>query len=224
MRLVCSEYNLDLEIKENKVNVLVIESPDIFSEVIVELINQTGGEPGKFILSDLDNVKIIGKEAEIIVNPFVLDCNEKRILQKLYQELADEMNDSMMEQTVHLQGEMISYLEKLIRKVPYLLDFDIEENMTGLLKMCHVGIDSQAGTLVEKIMSYIRALRDFCRIHLIFFVNLKRYLKQSDLEKLYQFSFYEKIGIILLENSFKEKIENESVCILDRDLCIIKIV
>lgn len=223
MRLVCSEYNLDLKIQENKVNVLVIESPDVFTEIIVQLINQTGGEPGRFILSDLDTVKIIGKEADIIVNPFSLDCNEKRILQKLYQELNDEMNNSMIEQTVHLQGEMISYLEELIQKVPYPLEFDIEDNMTGLLKMCHVEIDNQSRTLVEKIMSYIRALREFCRIHLIFFVNLKLYLTQAELEELYQFSFYEKINMILLENSSKEKIENESICILDRDLCIINI-
>lgn len=153
----------------------------------------------------------------------MIDCNERKIQQKLYQELVDEMNVAMVEDIIHLQGEIISYLEKLIKRVPYPLDFDVEENMAGLLKLCHVEIDDQGEILVEKIMSYIKALKQFCNVNIIFFVNLKSYLSQQELEELYKFTFYEKISLILLENSAKEKLENESICVWDRDLCIINI-
>lgn len=223
MRLVCSEYGIDIEIRENEVNVLVVESPNIFSLIINELICQLEGESGKFILSEQDVIKSISKEAEIIVNPFIIDCNERRIQQKLYQELSDEMNETMIEKTIKLQGEMITYLEDLIQRVPYPLEFDVEENMTGLLKLCHVEIDDQEQVLAGKIMNYIKVLKQFCNIHIIFFVNLKSYLLAQELEELYKYASYEKISLILLENSAKEKIQNESICVLDKDLCIINI-
>ncbi|MCM1124772.1 MAG: type II-A CRISPR-associated protein Csn2, partial [Eubacterium sp.] len=96
MRLMCTEFGIDLEIQENRVNVLVIETPNIFAHVIGMLINQMEGKEGSFILSEKDTIMTLGKAAEIIVNPFAIDCNEKRIQQKLYQELVSEMKDSMM--------------------------------------------------------------------------------------------------------------------------------
>lgn len=223
MRLICSEYGLDLEIKENRTIIFVVESPKTFACIIGELLNQIGGEPGKFILSEKDTIKTIGKEAEIVINPFVIDCNEKKILQKLYQEMLDEANDSMIEKTTRLQGQMITYIEELIQRMPYPLAFDVEENMVGLFKLCHVEIDDQGDTLVEKIINYIKMLKQFCNIHIILFVNLKLYLTKSELEELYKCAFYEKISLLLLENSLKEKIESESICILDKDLCIIEV-
>lgn len=223
MRLVCNEYGLNLEIKENLINVLVIESPVIFARITGELFNQIGGEPGGFVLSEKDAIKTISKEAEIIINPFIVDCNEKRILQKIYQELNDEINDSMIEKTVYLQGQMIAYLEEVTQRLPYPLEFDVEENMIGFFKLCHVEIDNQGKALIEKIINYVKMLNQICNIHIVFLVNIKLYLSQAELEELYKCAFYEKINLILLENLQKEKVECESICILDKDMCIIDV-
>lgn len=59
MRLVSAKYGIDMEIRENMVNVLVVEAPDIFSRVIEELMCQIEGEPGTFILSEQDVIKTI---------------------------------------------------------------------------------------------------------------------------------------------------------------------
>lgn len=223
MRLTCIEYGIDLEIQENKVSVLVIEAPDVFARFIDMLMVQMEGEPGNFILSDKDTIMKLDKVAEMIVNPFVIDCNEKRIQQKLYQELMNEMQESMLEQTVKLQGDIISYLEELLQRSPYFLEFDVEDNMAGLLKLCRVGIASQEETLAERIASYMRALKQFCAVSTLFLVNIKLFLTQAEIEALYQCAFYEKINLILLENTAREKLENETICILDKDMCIINV-
>lgn len=223
MRLICTEYGIDLEIQENRVNVLVLEARDIFARVVEALMIQIEGKPGIFILSDKDTIMKLDKVAEIIVNPFVIDCNEKRIQQKLYQELTNEMQESMMEQTVQLQGNIISYLEELLQKSPYFLEFDVEDNMAGLLKLCRVGITDQEETLAGKIASYMRALKQFCAISVLFLVNIKLFVTQSEMEELYHCAFYEKINLILLENTAREKLDNETICILDKDMCIINV-
>ncbi len=164
MRLVSAKYGIDMEIRENMVNVLVVEAPDIFSRVIEELMCQIEGEPGTFILSEQDVIKTISKNADMIVNPFRVDCNEKRIQQKLFQELSVIMNESFVERTVYLQGQIILYLEELLQKVPYPLDFDVEGSMPGLLKMCHVEVVNQGDTLVEKIVNYSGLSSKVCKL------------------------------------------------------------
>lgn len=223
MRLMCTEYGIDLKIQENRVNVLVIEAPEIFARIVDALMIQIEGNLGFFILSDKDTIMKLDKVAEIIVNPFVIDCNEKRIQQKLYQELTNEMLESMMEQTAQLQGNIISYLEEVLQKSPYFLKFDVEANMAGLLKLYRVGIADQEETLAGKIASYMRALRQFCAIKVLFLVNLKLFVTKAELEELYQCAFYEKINLILLENISRAKLENEMICILDKDMCIINV-
>lgn len=222
MRLICTKYDIDLELQENRVNVLVIEAPDTFAYVIYALIMQMKGEPGIFILSDKEKILTLGKAAEIVVNPFAIDCNEKRIQQKLYQELTNEMKESMLEQTVKLQGNIIKYLEELLQRSPYFLEFDVEENIAGLLKLCCVEIVDREETLVGKIANYMRALKRFCSVGTLFCVNLKLFLTQAEMEELYKNAFYEKINLVLLENTVREKLENETICILDKDMCIIK--
>lgn len=133
------------------------------------------------------------------------------------------MNETLIERTTYLQGQIITYLEELFQAVPYPLEFDIEGNMPGLLKTCHVEVDNQGESLLERLTNYMRALRQFCAVKVIFAVNLKSYLTREELGELYKYVFYEKINLILLENSAKEKLENESICILDKDMCIINV-
>ncbi len=223
MRLTCTEYGIDLKMQENKVNVLVIEAPDIFAGIVDILMDQIEGKSGNIIISNKDIIMKLDKVAEIIINPFVIDCNEKRIQQKLYQELTNEIQESMMEHTAQLQGSIISYLEELLQKSPYFLEFDVEDNMTGLLKLCHVGIADQVETLAGKIANYMKALKQFCAINILFLVNIKLFVTQEEIEEIYQCAFYEKINLVLLENTAREKLANETICILDKDMCIINV-
>ena len=76
MKLVHAEYGIEIELKENQIPVLVIESPEKFSELIQELyLSKQGGE-GKVLLSEADKLLNMGKFLELVVNPFAIDVNE----------------------------------------------------------------------------------------------------------------------------------------------------
>lgn len=222
MRLIHSEYGIDMEICENEVNLLCIERKTSFTVLIQEMLDQKNGKDGQFILSEKDKIINIAKEVEVIINPFVLDCNEKRVQQKLYQEVYEQAVSNYLPETTELNAEIISYLEKITLSVPYDIIFDLEENIQGMLKIYGVRIEQQTSSLLEKITDYLKILVRMCRIKIFIFVNLKTYLDPEDLKKLYEFAFYEKLNIILIENQVIEKINCEKVCILDKDMCIIK--
>ena len=53
----------------------VIESPEYFSEYVMELAEQVEGKEGRFVLSDNEKEADISKNVELIFNIFALDIN-----------------------------------------------------------------------------------------------------------------------------------------------------
>lgn len=222
MRLIHSKYGVNLELCENEVNLLCVEGNKLFSNLIQEIVIQKGGGEGNFILSEKEKMLNLSKELEVIINPFILDCNEKRIQQKLHQEIYEYAIGNCLMETTEINAGIISYLEKITLSMPYDITFDLEENIQGLMKIYSVKIEQQTSSLLERILDYLKILVRMCRIRIFIFINLKTYLEPEDLKVLYEFVFYEKIYLILFENQVVERIKNEKVCILDKDMCIIR--
>lgn len=221
MKLVHAEYGIEIELKENQISVLVVESPEKLSELIQELyLSRQGGE-GKFLLSEADKLLNMGKFLELVVNPFAIGVNEKRIVQKLYQEIESQVQEQLVLETAEIHSRLISYLEEIAGKVTYPVIFDLEQNVLGLMKTYNVRLETESITMLEKLVEYFRLLHQLCRVEVIVCVNLKSYLSEVELRQLYETVFYEKIALILLENVQREKVDGERICIMDRDWCII---
>lgn len=221
MKLVHAEYGIEIALKENQIPVLVIESPEKFSELIQELYLSKQGEEGKFLLSEADKLLNMGKFLELVVNPFAIDVNEKRIVQKLYQEMEAQVQEQLVLETAEIHSRLISYLEEIAGKVTYPVIFDLEQNVLGLMKTYNVRLETESITMLEKLVEYFRLLHQLCRVEVIVCVNLKSYLSEVELRQLYETVFYEKLALILLENVQREKVDGERICIMDRDWCII---
>lgn len=221
MRIAYPKYNVQAEVYENQVMQLVVESPQVYAELIEDLIRQCGGESGEFILSEGESIKVFAKEVDLILNPFALECNERKIQQKLYQEISQTVRIDMAEEISRFQSEMIIFMDKIIELFPYHLDYDMEENIPGLIKCVNIRIDENPESLLEKVVGYLRIMHQLCRTDIYFFVNLKSFLCKAEIEKLYEFAFYQKIVLVLLESEQREKIYGEKSCILDKDKCII---
>ena len=223
MKLVHAEYGIKIELTENQIPVLVIESPEKFSELIQELyLSKQGGE-GKFLLSEADKLLNMGKLLELVVNPFAIDVNEKRIVQKLYQEIESQVQEQLVLETAEIHSKLISYLEEIAGKITYPVAFDLEENVLGLMKTYNLRLETGSITLLEKLVEYFKLLHQLCRIEVIVCANLKSYLSEHELRQLYEAVFYEKISLILLENVQRERVEGERICIMDKDWCIINL-
>ena len=171
MKLLYPEYSIALELCENEVSVIVIENPEIFARLVNELLLQNSGQEGGFILSEVDKIKSISKETQVIINPFSLDCNEKRILQKLYQEIEKIALEEFVEDVGKLHGEIITCLDKLVNAVPYATNYSLDINVQAFLKAYCVQIDTHADSLIENVINYLRTLNQLCHIEIVFFIN-----------------------------------------------------
>lgn len=146
MRLVYSLYNLDIQIEENMINILIVENPAIFSVLIQDMITEEN-----WVLSESDKILTFDKTAAVIINPFLLDCNERKVIQKLYQEIDNSANDWFVQEMAELQGQIVSMISQAIETVPYDVTFDFEQSFQGLLKLYNVHIDNECDSLLEKV-------------------------------------------------------------------------
>lgn len=223
MKLVNKNYNLEIGLEENKVTVLTVENADVYTKIVGDIWNQTNGNEGAFILSECEKIKNISKEMDCIINPFSLDCNNKKIVTRLYQELKIQADNVLQEETSQLNANIIEFLDRLLLTVPYNTTYEFDMDMANLLKIYSVGIEAKGEKLIDIIVEYLKVMSQLCNIQIFVFVDLKHYLSTEELRQLYQELFYIKIYLIVIEPSQTERLENEKSWIIDKDLCIIEI-
>ena len=221
MKLIYKAYNLGMALSENQITVLSVENPKAYSSILCDIWNQTQGGEGGFILSKEGELRNIAKEVDCIFNPFALDFNGKRVINRLYQELQEQANTALMNESISLNGSIVAYLDELSRQVPYALEYDLDFDIVGLMKLYNVKMECFGECLLEKIVEYLRVMSHVCGMKNYVFVGLKQCLTVEELKQLYEFVFCEKINLIIIEYIHSAPISGEKGWILDRDLCII---
>ena len=87
MKLVNADLLLSIDLDESVPVQWVIEKPSLMAEVVKEIHEQCQTGNGNYILSDDRKEYPMEKRAEIIINPFSIDFNSRKIQTMLYNEL-----------------------------------------------------------------------------------------------------------------------------------------
>lgn len=220
MKLVNSKYGLDIEFIENSVNVLVLENPMFMSDVIQDIISQENGMDGNFVLSDEQNIKF-EKDVMLITDPFHIDFNNKKIMNKLYSQLVDISKD-LVEEYNDINKTIVEVLEKISDGINYnCINYNLEFDWKELYKLYNVRIEERYESLEEKLVEYMKILSGIMKPKLVIFLNLKMYLGQEHMEDLVLSSFYNKVPLLLIESNEGYKLKNERKFIIDKDRCLI---
>jgi CRISPR-associated protein Csn2 len=220
MKLVNSKYGLDIEFIENSVNVLVLENPMFMSDVIQDIISQENGMDGNFVLSNEQNIKF-EKDVMLITDPFHIDFNNKKIMNKLYSQLVDISKD-LVEEYNDINKTIVEVLEKISDGINYnCINYNLEFEWKELYKLYNVRIEERYESLEEKLVEYMKILSGIMEPKLVIFLNLKTYLGQEHMEDLVLSSFYNKVPLLLIESNEGYKLKNERKFIIDKDRCLI---
>ena len=221
MRAIYTKYGIDFLLKENQIITLVVESPRVMNDMLRDLFKQTNGEEGGGILSEQDKIFPLDKISLLVDNPLTIDCNEKKILTKLYKELSEQTKTISYEDYTQLNAEIVSFLDRLLDTVPYHMEFEMDPDISTLLKAYSVKIQFEGVETAETLIDYLRVISAVCSIRIVWILNLKQFLAKEQVKQLYEFCFYEKIYLINLEGHTKYTLEQEKSVIIDEDLCVI---
>ena len=221
MKFIHSGYVICIEFEENWMEVLVIESPQILTEIVIELKNQCMGQEGRFVLSKDNEILSMKKEIEFVLEPFSLDCNNKKILSKIYQTLEKNEVNYPNEYRAKFNESLMQYLDYICNQSEISLDYSENIDFQDILKMADVKVRTESETLLEQVLEQILLQNQLLGQNLFVFLNLKSFLSAEEIKELYKECFYKKIFLLLIESNVGEKMDEERVCLIDKDLCII---
>jgi len=222
--ILCDTKNqYELVLEENSVHCLCIENNAVFSEVVQSLWNQTNGNDGFFVLSDVDKILNISKKVVFITNPFAVNCNDKKIINKIYSDMSLIIQEQYLKDYFELNGQILTFLDTVMNAAPYALNGLVEPEIAGLLKLYDVKIQTDSENLLEHLIDYLRAISSICGIAVAVFLNLKQYFDAEELCQLYEFCFYEKISLIDITGYKSEKLNFEKHLVIDKDFCHIQL-
>lgn len=221
MKAIYVKYGIELSLEENQIITLVVENPRVMSDMLRDIYRQVNGEEGGWILSENDKIFPLEKTSVLLDNPLAADCNEKKILTKLYKELSEQAKTSLYEECTQVNSHVVDFLEKLFATVPYHLEMELDMDIAGLLKLYGVKIETDGADVLEALIDYLRAISSICAIKLVWILNLKQFLTEEQVWQLYEFCFYEKIYLINLEGQKNYSLKQEKCVIIDKDLCVI---
>lgn len=222
MKLVERELGIQIELKEDIAAVLVVEDISFRLSLVEELYQQMSGKDGNWLLVENEKTYDFSKSAEMILEPFTLQLNNKKIKTKLYQDLKHIADETFCIDGIELHSHISNFLEKLVENAPYPIRYNDEWNVLELLKMYGVEIEDMSDNLVEKVFQYIKMMNQVCNISIFFALNLRQYLTENQRKELYKLAQYSKIQLVLIEFDIcGNKLDEEEVYILDQDDCII---
>lgn len=223
MKLVYKDMEKHINFVENTAYVLIVENKRYFREMVMQMQQAGMGVESNWVLSKDGKEIKFDKIAELILDPINVNCNARKLLTNLYNEIEKEALDSYnFVQTSFVKSEILKFIDDMIQKVDYpFLSVD-DFTITDLFKAVNVHFDMQNSDFLERLVNYVQVCARFQKTELFVFVNLKTYLTAKEIEAFYRDLFYKKICVLLLENQESEPLECEKTYVIDQDLCLVK--
>ncbi|WP_290137786.1 type II-A CRISPR-associated protein Csn2 [uncultured Dubosiella sp.] len=221
MKLVYYEHGIKIEFRENRIQTLVLEHPKVFTQFLRALYEQSLGGEGPIVLSDSKDINL-QKEMELILSPFEININSKKIIGQLYRELQNIANETL-EEKFQINSEIVNYLEQLIWKSSYEnLKMNLMPKWENLFKLYEIQIDTDSTTLFEKLIEYLKVCSAILKIRLYVFVNLRQYFEEFEIIELIEWIKRLKIHVLLIESVEPVYNADTDVYIIDQDYCWIE--
>lgn len=217
MKILYEEFRNPIIWKENEVPVILVENKSMFTKLIsdINMFSQEKELSSLKIFSDSDkeinNIKCI-------IDPFNLSTNEKEILKILNSLLVKRIKQNKIEIDKNL-NYIYKIYEDAFFDLPIDVDIDNDFNQSQLTKLFKYEITDDSKNLIEKIQMFLETMNYFNIYDLYIFVNVKLFLNEKEYKNFKEYILYEKIPILIIEQSVEEKNQNEKYFIIDSDLC-----
>jgi CRISPR type II-A-associated protein Csn2 len=220
MKLVCADWERQILLDSQRITEWIVESPDLFSQIVQQLQQQINGGSAGFVLSDSEKDLDLSKCAEMIINPFAIDFNDKKIQKKLYAELLEiSKGEELYLTTQEILNSLNNYFLQLESISGYELETDVEVDMLALFKAMGIQVQDYAADFFETLIQYIKVMADLMKKKLIIFVNIRSYLNDIQIEQVSEIAVYNEIAILFIENIQRDFSKQRRYYIIDKDGC-----
>lgn len=213
---------LENNITLNNENIFVIEveNKKFFYRLVSDLYKIGNNDILDEIYFYDDNNKEINvsNKIELYNNFFEMDFNSKKNLTILNKTVLASLDENEKIIIMNNLKKLYKTISKCLKDIdlPLILNDDLE--IEDVIKLFKISLSCK-DDLIEKLFLLIDIERNFRINKMLFFINLKQYLTENELEELYKYAIYNNVKIILIDSqSYGGKIKYEKKLIVDNDL------
>ena len=220
MKLVHPDWNQQIVFRENRVQVVCIENARYFSRIVEYFVRQRQTGAGPFVLSDGNEIYDLSKTAELILSPFSLDFENKKIQSTILKRLQQIANDEEFHESQDIRRLILQYLNRLTDRLDVDVTTSPEIDLLQVIKLANVRPAVDEDSFETRLLDYFTLLKDVLETKLIVAVNLRSFFSSESLQTFYETLFLKKTQLLLLENVAKYgRIACEDWLTIDEDLC-----
>lgn len=223
MNLVYYDMGTSLELKRGVINLLTIESKQLFDSTATlfdKIITGEAQDNVAFVDSGDNGYVDLKKRCELISSPYDLKYNMRELQKKLLAELCEEVAlQGYDDKIAEAYGTIISYISEIQVKSDYNLDFDEQKGMSDIFKYFDVHVKTPEGSFAEKFIEYGSSINRLLGKDMFILLNCDAYISESDYKHISEWVLYEDIYFIIIENRQLQLKQEFNGCIIDKDLC-----
>ena len=223
MKLSYGDSVITMDITDDKVSTLVIEDKRQFRHLLYDLVAQSNGEAGLWVLGEDGKCLNLEKQLYVIRDPLNTDINSREILTKLQNQLIKTGNDFMQE-IFDINQKIQNFYYSLENEYPYDIIHKQELSVQELVKMGGFNFYSEnTGELID-LVSYIEVVQEFINPAMFVLVNLHAVTNLDERNVLFKTLVEKKFPVLCLESSLDSIEVDKNVevrYILDKDFCLI---
>ena len=208
---------------ENRIPVLVVENPVFFRRLATELILQSEGADGAFILSVEDCPVECSSCLNVFCDYVHLSQVDKKVQTKVLNALLRIAQDDLAEDIFRLSRSMQNLLGSLATLSDHPVSYDQTDNLPELLKAMDFHIDLSDLPVTEALYEQMSLIGSTSKNQCFVLINAKAYLSADELQQLYRMVSYKKLPLMLLESAQYPSIVGEDIRLYDCDLCELRL-
>lgn len=219
MKLTSTLVRHVIEFRDDVISSLVIENPRLFREYVQGLYDAiTDGVP-IFILSDEGKELRVGDEMEIIGQLVPFELNNKALTAALLKRLEKIalLPENRLESS-RLVAAVVNYANRLSTEVSHEVEFE-KETIGALLKAIAPRFADDDSSLANRVLDYMRLVREFEGRHIFVLVNARAFLSDKELSEILEIALAEKLRVFLIDSFAKSLLPQEERLLIDDDLC-----
>ena len=216
MKLYNRYLDLSMQLKNTMTNILVLESPKMYRDIVQNLYQSIEEENEDWIFSE--DEKILKKSASVdVVNSlFSLDFENRKMQKKVLEDLYEAAMDAEhYVKTQKLLSDLEAYFYELEWELPYTVKVEIAD-FRNILKAGIMGLVSP-DDLMEKFCEYIKISGRLLNSKIIVLIGIQDCFDEKEWQQLEEAAMYEGVTVLCIEKHRHFNGGNE--VIVDSDGC-----
>lgn len=220
MKLKISYIDNEISITDNIINVIEIKNKKYFYRLVMDFYNISNSLPVDNVLfynNEYKEINNLGK-IKLFFNFFDFEFNSKKYNNDINKFISEEINENAVDNIINQFKKIIKIYNNILNDIELPIIINNDPNIIDITKMMKISIDDTLN-LLTNILLIIDLEKTLSYNNILFFINLKQYLNNEELEELYKYAIYNQVKIVLVDSqSYKETINYERKLTIDNNL------